>query len=46
MHRTSMGWYPLSLLAIGREWIKSCYLHVEGAPYRTHYRDYLALWIG
>jgi hypothetical protein len=38
------GTVSSSLLAIGREWSTSRYLHAEGAPCRTPYRDVSALF--
>jgi uncharacterized protein with NRDE domain len=38
------GTVSSSLLAIGREWSTSRYLHAEGAPCRTPYRDFSALF--
>jgi uncharacterized protein with NRDE domain len=40
------GTVSSSLLAIGREWSTSRYLHAEGAPCRTPYGDFSALFTG
>jgi len=38
------GTVSSSLLAIGRDWAANCYLHAEGAPCCTPYRDLSALF--
>jgi uncharacterized protein with NRDE domain len=40
------GTVSSSLLAIGRQWSTSRYLHAEGPPCRTPYRDYSELLTG
>jgi hypothetical protein len=40
------GTVSSSLLAVGREWSTSRYLHAEGPPCRTPYRDVSALFTG
>jgi uncharacterized protein with NRDE domain len=40
------GTVSSTLLAIGRDWSASRYLHAEGAPCRTPYLDYSALLTG
>jgi hypothetical protein len=40
------GTVSSSLLALGRDWSTSRYLHAEGPPCQTSYQDYSALFMG